>query len=180
MDGVAALWVPKWYIFQLKLHKICFKITSLEGPGATWEANRPQNGARGVPRTKKTEKVPSRTPPPGLADEPFLHLGRHILLHSARPEGKRTVFFGTPVAGHFLSQFFGHFGEAYSIKNSSFTLERLRFSTFHRSQILHHLGFHFGGRWAAFWHPFGTTGRHWGAPGRPRWPKVAPKNSIKK
>ena len=179
MDGVAALWVPKWYIFQLKWHQICFKITSLEGPGATWEANRPQNGARGFQGRKRPKKYVRGPPPRARRRTLFAPWAAHFASQGP-PGGKKDGFFGTPVAGHFLSPFFGHFGEAYSIKNSSFTLEGLRFSTFHRSQILHHLGLHFGGRWAAFWHPFGIMGRHWGAPGRPRWPKVAPKKSIKK
>ena len=89
------------------------------------------------------------------------------------------VFFGTQVASRFSSLFVGHFGKAYIIKNSSFALEGLQFSTFQQSQILSHFGINFGGILGTFWHTFGTRGRHLAALGLPRWLKMAPEYNTK-
>ena len=141
--------------------------------GGKWAPRWSQEGS-------KSEKVNSFPPGWGPNWEPFLHLWRNFCVTGTAQRGKGRFFFSTEVASLFSSPFFCHFGAAYIIKNSSFALEGLQFSTFQQSQILSHFGINFGGILGTFWHTFGTRGRHLAALGLPRWLKMAPENNTKK
>ena len=135
--------IPKWYQNGTKMVPKWSQDGLLEGLGAIWGASWAQDGAKRVPRSKKSVRRPPRGPPPGT---PIFHIFITRVVH------KRL---GDPVGLHVVSrhQFLGSLDPPWTLKT---------WIPSHSGDDFHYFSFLlFGWLWgvnlAPFWHHFGPS-----------------------